>query len=672
MSFLNRMKESFLTEKDRFVLWIPVFFGLGIGLYFSLPFEPSYWLTIVCVEILLVLLYLWRYNVFRFYGVSVLLIIALGFTNIQVRSLYQAKFLEYPTSQKEKTYLKGRIVKVDTSAKGKIRLLLSDVADFDNPKKGLHRVTLSSKKTDLKQGECVEMVATLMPPMMPVMPNTYQFNRKHFYDGLSAVGYANSSAFKIDCVNTNKLLQKLSFMVDKARKSVVNKIYKALPKDEASVAAAILAGDRDGISLSLNQQYRDSGLAHFLSISGLHMSMIAALAFFVIRFVVSLIYPLAIRYDSKKISALFAIFISCIYLLISGAAVPAQRAFVMTFVVLLGVVFSRNAISMRMLSFSAFVVLLISPFALVGASFQMSFAAVLFLIAFYERFASSIHRIFKGKNVFKIALAYIVGLLLSDFVASVATLPFAIYHFNRIAIYTTLGNLLAGPIIGLVIMPFVLVSLFLMPFDLYVTPLKIVGFGIQLVNDITLYVSSLPNAGYPVLSMPFWGLILMVFGGLWLCIWQTKKRLWGLLLILVGTLSIHFVKVPDVIYASDGKTIALKDNYENMLVMPTRGNNFLKQMWLEKTAAKEISLEQQKNLKDIYKGKKVDKQWIDLVCSENMCFYKDKFSWNKQGKIFVDDIKIDAEKTSGGVVYIDGKKIKMDTVRSQVGKRLWN
>ena len=191
--------------------------------------------------------------------------------------------------------------------------------------------------------------------------------------------------------------------------------------------------------------------------------------------------------------------------------------------------------------------------------------------------------------------------MISDFVASMATLPFAIYHFNRIAIYTTLGNFLAGPVIGLVIMPFVLLALFLMPFGLYVWPLKIVGYGIKTVNEITAYVSNLPQAGYQVLSMPFWGLMLIVWGGLWLCLWQKKWRLWGAFPIIVGALSIFTATVPDMIYDAAGKNIAVKDNFSNLIIMPVKSNAFIKQMWLEKTASTDVSNTQK--LKEIYNQK---------------------------------------------------------------------
>ena len=669
--FVEYVKESFLAERERWVIWLSVLFGAGIGLYFGLKREPSPWLTVIAVEILLYLLYRWRYLPARMLVLTALLTAIFGFSDIQLQTLYHVKQRQAPT-ENEITYLKGRVLEVDKNAKGKVRLLLTDAADFDNPRKGLFRVTLMSKKSSVKEGQCVEMVATLMPPSMPALPNGYQFDRKAFFENISAVGYANSGVFTVDCERKPSLKDKIAYAVNYVRGKIVARINRILPPDEAGMTAAVVAGDRDGISEEITENYRDSGLAHFISISGLHMSMVAAMAFFFVRLLIALVPYWTLRCDSKKTAAAFAIVMSFVYLLISGAEIPAQRAFITTLVVLIGVMCSRQAISMRMVSFAALVVLLISPQALISASFQMSFAAVVVLIAFYERYAASIHRFFAGKGFFKIVTAYFVGLMLSDLMASLATLPFSIYHFNQIAVYTTLANLLAGPVIGFVIMPFVLAALFLMPLGLDVLPLKIVGLGIGLVNDITAYVAGLPNAGYHVLSMPFWGLLLMVVGGLWICIWQEKWRRWGMFPLIIGILSIFTAQKPDMLYDATGRAIAVQDNAGNMVVMPGRGNRWIKNIWLEKTVSLPIDKAEAKDLKKIYTGEKTDLNWLALQCSQEECVYKDVVRWNKTGEVRINGRQRDTQKDGGGAVFIRGGKVRIKTVRENVGHRPWN
>lgn len=671
-NFIENLQENFFAERERWIAWLPVLFGVGIGLFFCFKYEPSKWLTVIAVEALLVLAYIWRFKPERLILVTALFMVAMGFTDIQLQSIYKAKSIQFPEGN-EVNYIQGRIIRTDKSSKGKVRLLLSDVSDYRQPRKGNVRVTLTAKKSTLKAGQCVEMIATLMRPSTPALPGGYQFDRKAFFEGLSAVGYTNSPVYEVECPQSPSFWQKLGLMVSTLRHKVVTRINHELPPDEAGVVAAVVAGDRAGISRKITNHYRDSGLAHFLSISGLHMSMIAAMAFFALRLLISLVPYFALHADSKKAAAVFAIFMSFVYLLISGAEIPSQRAFITTFVVLLGVLFSRQAISMRMVSIAALTVLIISPQALIGASFQMSFAAVVVLIAFYEKFAGAIHRYFAGKGILKIVLAYIAGLLISDLVASLATLPFAIYHFNRIAIYTSLGNFLAGPIIGLIIMPFVLVALFLMPFGLDLLPLKIVGFGVMLVNKITAWVAGLPDAGYQVLAMPFWGLMLIVFGTLWVAIWLRPWRKWGFIAVMVGVMSMALVQKPDVLYDASGTTISVADNDGNLVSMPGRSNNWVKQIWLEKTVSLPVEKAELKDLNNIYAGKTVHEDWLDLKCTSTQCVYKNVFVWDKNGAIEVGGVRRLPIDEAGAAVYLTKNgKIKVKTVRDDIGQRLWN
>ena len=240
------------------------------------------------------------------------------------------------------------------------------------------------------------------------------------------------------------------------------------------------------------------------------------------------------------------------------------------------------------------------------------------------------------------------------------------------AIYTTLGNLLAGPIIAFVIMPFVLLSLFLMPFGLEVWPLKAVGFGVGLVNTITDYVAHLPSAGYRVMAMPFWGLLMIVFGGLWICIWQRKWRRWGAIPLIIGALSIFWVQKPDALYDASGKALALKDNEGNMVVLPSRSNQWIKQIWLEKTVSLPPDKADKKNLQQIFKGGKTDKDWLDLECNKIYCVYKGVLRFDKTGGIEIGGKAIDTQAHEGGAVYIKGGKTKVKTVREDIGCRLWN
>lgn len=677
--FWYHLKEQFMDGRERWNLWLPVFFAMGIGLYFLLPSEPSKWLTLGIIETLIMLAVFWRYNLPRLYALLVPVFVVLGIALIQVRTVYlDGLQADVPV---EKLYLRGRIVKMDYNSRGNPRLILDDLYDFEEkPVPGRFRVSLRPQRENLRSGQCVELIARLMPLAKASLPGGYQFDRKSFYLGLSGSGYSASRAIPVECRTPESLSRRIAYRIDEIRGSIIRHIREVLPPDQASVAAAIVAGEQGGIRQSLINNYRDSGLAHFLSISGLHMSMIAGMMFFFIRLLIALFPPLALRVDSKKVSALFAIFISVVYLMISGAAIPAQRAFIMTFIVLLGVLFNRRAISMQTIAWAAFLVLLITPEALIGASFQMSFAAVLALIAFYEKFAGSLHRFLCGEHgqnslplrAFRLIFAYIAGILVSDLVASLATLPFAVYHFNRVALFTTLANLLAGPVIGLLIMPFTLLSLLLMPFGWDTWSLKIVGFGIAQVNEITAYVSSLPSAGLQVLSMPLWGLLLIVFGGLWLAIWQTAWRRWGIVLILAGFLSITMIHRPDVLINEHADLFAVRDNENHMVIIPRRGYNFIKKIWLDKTASPQPGPERRKLLAQIKDGRQDGGSWLNLRCDSLACTYQNRVKLYKNGGIEVDGHPLHVSQSFGAALYLDEPSPRVVTVRDYIGRRPWN
>ena len=645
-SLKEYLQNNFKADTSRLILWYPVLFGLGIGIYFTLKQEPSKWLTLAVIEGLIVAAIILRYNLKALKILGLIALVVLGFTVVQIKSLS----LYSPTENLPDIpfYFKGEIVGIDSNYQGRKRFILQNLEDFEgHVYKGLYRITQRSKKGDAKIGQCVELIGSVSPLSKEVVVGGYQFDRKSYFQGLKGLGFAQSRWFITDCSKGSNTKSFAAFVYD-IRQKMVKHIKSVLPDDEAAITAAIIAGERGLITQKLNEQYRNSGLAHFLSISGLHMSMLAGLMFFLVRFVLACFPLVAVRMDTKKISAIFAIIISLIYLFISGNDIPAQRAFIMTFVVLLGVLTNRRAISMYTISLAAFLVLLFSPEVLISASFQMSFAAVLGLIAFYEKVALKVQKFLKVDGLNKWGrgvVLYILGVVISDFIASVMTLPFAIYHFNMVALYTTLGNFLAGPIIGLIIMPFVLLSMLLMPFGLDFWFLKVVGLGIGWVNDITAFVSSLPYAGYKVLSMPDWGLLAIVLGGLWLMLWQANWRKLGWIGICVGCLSIFCAKVPDILVSSDLKVFAFKNESGELEFTSGRSGRFVKSVWKNK-----YPFAESKTKLSLHPELKINGSKINIGSS----------SYN-------------IEETLGLSAYKQSdNEFVVKTIREDIGHRLWN
>lgn len=627
--------DNLATEQYRLIAWLPFWMAFGIALYYSLPIEPSLWLTIGVFEIWLVLFYIFRFKNMHLFFIAGLLILC-GFLNIQAQTLYKARHVE-KISDKTFTYIKGQVEEISVSLKGKMRLLLTNAADFDKNLKGKFRITLTTPPEKLQIGDCVEMVATLFPATPLPLLNGYRLDRKNFYENISAPGYSNSETFVIDCSYENSSNSFILFL-NNTRNKMVKYINSVLDSQQSGVADAILLGEKSHLSEQISDNYRNSGLAHFLSVSGLHLGTISGLIFFFIRFLLALFPQFALNYNIKKIAAVCAICFSGFYLLISGMAIPAQRAFIMTTVVFIGIIFDRQAISVRMVSFAAFIILIIAPQALISISFQMSFAAVYALVAFYERY----HYKFSQKyGLFGTIFVYLGGIIVCDFVASLATAPFSLYHFQRIAVYTSLGNLLAGPLIGLYIMPMVVVCLLFLPFGAALYPLKALGYGIDILNYITDTVAHLPYSVWQTDRFSLWAMLLIVVGGFWLCIWQRRWRLWGILPIVIGIMSLFLTQnIPDVVFSPWAENIAVRDNKGDLVMLTRKKDSWIKDVWQENLRLKNLSSKE-------YAKLKID----NLKCdNKGACTYKNAVRFMSDGNIEFMHKMLDI--SAGGYIFL--------------------
>jgi len=130
---------------------------------------------------------------------------------------------------------------------------------------------------------------------------------------------------------------------------------------------------------------RDAGLAHVLAISRLHMVIMAGSVFWLVRALLAGVPALALRYPIKKWAAVAALLAATFYLVLSGAAVPTVRAYLMMGVVMIAVLLDRPAITMRNVALATLAILPCSPESLFDTSFQMSFAAVIGLVGLTRR-----------------------------------------------------------------------------------------------------------------------------------------------------------------------------------------------------------------------------------------------------------------------------------------------
>lgn len=579
----------FFAERDRWALWLPVVFGSGIGLYFSLPSEPSTWPAPLVLALALAASFAARggdNGVRQFLGPLGLLIafLASGFAVAQFRTLsLVAPILERSVGPTE---LRGRIVTVQPRERGE-RLVLEQpqirgVAPEDTPARV--RVTLATGAEGLYPGDWVRGRAKLGPPPEPAAPGAYDFARAAYFKQLGAVGFAYG---RFELWPGEFLEASVSAQASRSwevwwadlRHRLSERIVTALPGDPGAVAAALMTGERGRVPEVQLQALRDAGLAHLLAISGLHIGLVAAGLFFGLRGILALIPALALNYPIKKWAACVALPGAFAYLMLVGATIPAQRAFLMTGLVLLAVLLDRRALSMRLVAWAAMATLLLAPESLLSVSFQMSFAAVTVMIAAYEGrrgfFAPS------GRDFWSLGSLwrYALGIALTSALATVATAPYAVFHFNHLALYGVFANVIAVPVTAFWIMPWAIVAFLLMPFGLETFPLWFMGLGIEGVVATALTVSAWPAAALKIPAMPVWGLMAASLGGLWLAVWMKPWRFLGLVPLAAAVLSVAFWRPPDILISADARlaTIRLEDG--TLWRSSYRVNRFAAEIW---------------------------------------------------------------------------------------------
>ncbi|HEV2678509.1 MAG TPA: ComEC/Rec2 family competence protein [Aliidongia sp.] len=568
-----------VAERERWVLWLPVAFALGIGGYFALRSEPWGGLGIT-MALPLAALSLWARRSLHPVAPTALLIalplclVAGGFAVAQFETWRVAA----PALERRigPAALDGRVIEVETLNEG-IRVTLGAVRlDRLAPDRTPARVRVRLKAGSAvpEVGDHLSVSAILMPPPAPALPGGFDFQRQAFFQRLGAVGFAVGSSQIVPAARSS-----ISTALRSVRSAMTARIHAALPGPEGAIAAAIITGERGAIPAGINQDFRDSGLAHLLVIAGLHMTLATGAAFFAIRAILALVPRIALVRPIKKWAALGALLIALLYLAISGAAVPTQRAFVMCVLALLAILIDRQPVSMRSLAWAAFLVMALDPVAIVGVSFQMSFAAVLGLIAFYEAWGGKLGGLRQDAGPIGHGLLHLLGIALTTIVATLGTAAFAIYHFNRFALFSVPANLIAVPLAGVWVMPWALVSCLLMPLGLESVGLVPMGWGIAVIERVAHWTAGLPSATLDLPTMPDWGLLLIVVGGLWLALWRAPWRRWGVMPVLIGVASLTAAHAPDLILAADGALVAVRSN-DAYLLSSERTDRLAAETWL--------------------------------------------------------------------------------------------
>lgn len=584
----------------RISLWTPAAIGVGAGLYFGLKVEPDWRLGALAFTLLAVLS-LWRGPFQR--AVMALMFTALGF----VAADWRTAQVEAPQLSRELGIVEttGRIISVEDSVRRRRYVLelasIENLAADETPRRA--RITWRGEGFDAKPGDLVSVRARLSPPPPPVAPGAFDFARQLYFQRIGAVGIAVTPPL-VDAEAPKSLRQKMAARIEFMRISLAARIIRATPRLEqgGAILAAIVTGKRGAISDQSEGALRDAGLAHLLAISGLHMGLATGLVFFTVRFGLAAIEPVALRFPIKKWAATAALLSGVFYLVLSGGGWSARRAFIMAAIMFMAILVDRRALSLRNVAIAAVIILLTTPEALFHPGFQMSFAAVTALIAAYEWFTLKAKAEFDNSWVAK-ARRYLTALALTDTIAALATAPYALFHFNRVAIYSLPANMAAMPIMGLFIVPFAVVALLLTPLGLDGWAWRAAAWWMEIVLYIAGAVSGFEGAVSTTPQWPQSAMIALTVGGLWLCLSRTPWRLAGLAAIPIAALLVSQHRPPALFVSASGRNAGvIAENGEGdwaLYVYSTRREKFAARMW-EEAAGLDIEIVRPLALEDVF------------------------------------------------------------------------
>lgn len=572
---IGQLKNFLDQESCRLFLWFPVGMGMGIVAYFALATEPSILLTAgVFVGQVLGLFFLRKTQYLKLLGIATISI-TLGFLAIHYKTWWlQDVNGVIPLTERLKGEFVGEIQDIEFKQNRKRYILELDDGRL---------VRLSEKgKQDLAIGDIIRFKSTLLPFSPPVLEDGYDYGRAAFYKGLSATGRMTDVAVLQQASHSSGNFQVVRYYVTQA-------LLSAIPGESGAVAAALVTGERGKIPEATRQAYADAGIAHVLAISGLHLSMIAGLVFMVFRRGLCLSTVLAEHYNLKKIASLMTFPFLVGYLLISGMGVPAIRSFIMVGIVLLGVLVDRKALSMRTLALAAIVILMVQPENLVSASFSLSFAAVMALVASYEGGWSPLRDWANEGGKWRRIMVYGIGIVASTVIATLATIPITLYIFNRISLQAIIGNLVAIPLMGFIIMPLLLIGVLSLLLGQFNKLFVVLDYAIDLMTKVSYWTASLPGAAIQIARPPEAFIWLAVFGGLWLCLWRTRVRLLGLIPCCIAVMLL-LVKAEPFVWLSSDAQIYWYDGQRLSTFANARHNDFAEALLLRQLGLKEINV----------------------------------------------------------------------------------
>lgn len=556
--------EKFLAERPfERGPWLAVAFAAGIAAWFALP-ETSYWVALLagCGAVALGVLAVRPDNPFPHLVsaiLSVALLVAAGCGVVWTKSvLVGAEPLDRPMI----AWVTGRIADREVQpAEGRVRLTMD--ARVEGVERAVRlRLNLPIEHDDarLTEGATLRLRARLMPPAPPMLPGAYDFAANAWFRGLAATGSVLGKPDVLVASRGGNVLREWQH-------GLASYVRARLPGSAGAIAATFASGDRGGIPQADQDAMRDAGLTHLLSISGLHVSAVIAAAYFLLIRVLALWPWLALRTRLPLVAAGGAALAGIFYTLLTGAEVPTVRSCIGAVLVLGALALGRDPLSMRLVAAAAVFVMLFWPEAVAGPSFQLSFAAVIAIVALHSSAPPKAFLSPRDDGWLRRMARGTAMLLLTGVVIELALMPIGLFHFHRAGIYGALANVVAIPLTTFVSMPLIALALLLDLAHAGAPVWWLAGMSLDLLLAIAHLVARQPGAVTLLPTMGAGAFMLFAGGGLWLALWSGRVRLYGLVPVAFGVAGLALTAPPDLLITGDGRNVAIPGADDTLYVL---------------------------------------------------------------------------------------------------------
>jgi len=594
----ERLAAIWAQEASRRPLWLAVAFGSGVALYFLLPAEPPALLAATIAGPALLALVLSGQSGVRLFAWPVLLF-ALGFGAGQ----WRVAAVEAPELTRATPRFEAEACIRSITPRATYTQIVASAWSADAPVPGGFSATLRwrSAPEDLRPGEQILVSARLFPVSEAIYPGSYDPKRLAFFDSVGGEGWIGKSTRRIGTCREPTSLED-------ARRWFRDRLLEVAPSSAGGLLVGVSTGWRGDIPRDDVDAMRDAGLGHLLAISGLHVGLAVGLILVSLRAGLALIPPVALRFPIKKWAAAAGLASGFAYLAFSGGSIPTQRAMIMLGLVLIALLLDRIELSMRPIAWAAVIVLAATPEAILSPSFQLSFAAVIGLVSVFETWRRRKNRHGPRETRWPWLARYLAGVSATTLIATVATMPFAAFHFHQIALVGLAANLVAVPVFAFWVMPALLIGVVLLPAGLEQPAWAAAAAGADLILAVAHGLTGWEGAVAKIGVTPKWGIAFIAAGGLWWAIWQQPWRWAGAAVAVIGLAAPLTGKPPDLILGSKHAAVSTQEG--TYWLNGRRG--FVPDIWMRETGGKAVAW-------PAYRAEGAES--VRLSCDAQACLY---------------------------------------------------